>query len=90
MDFKSFNKQRIKTDERKIPQEEDIRKTAEKYGNMSDEDLLSNILQTANQNKANGTLSEESLRQFANSVSPMLNQEQKSRLEKAIRMIRGN
>ena len=90
MDFKSFKNKRPKPSEPQIPQEENIRKTAEKYGNMSDDDLLSNILKTANQNKANGSLSEESLRQFVNSVSPMLNQEQKSRVEKSIRMIRGN
>lgn len=90
MDFKSFHKNRKTEPTIDDPNEAEIKKTAEKYAQKSDEELLGDIMKTAGQNRANGVLSDAQLQQFAESVSPMLNAEQKARLEKAIQMIRGN
>ena len=79
MDFKSFKATRqqssVHTDQ------EDLKKTAESYRGKSDEEILSEILKMANQGKANGTFSEEQLQKFTQSVSPMLTEEQKKRLD---------
>ena len=90
MDFKSFRQNRKIETTDDFTSKEDIRKTAEIYGQKTDDELLGDILKTAKQNRAEGNLSDLQLRQFVESVSPMLNAEQRARLEKAIRMIEGN
>ena len=91
MDFRSFKNQ---ADQREKTQgsfdQNDARKTAESYKNKSDSELLSDIFKVANEQKANGSLSDEKLRAFADSVAPMLNEEQKQRLNGVIEMLKGN
>ena len=93
MDYMSFKKSRIKTNDSSPKAEnanDDIRKTAEKYAQKNDPDLLREILQAANNGKKDGSLSEEKLRQFVTSVSPMLNDEQRARLNSVVEMINKN
>ncbi len=93
MDYMSFKKSRIKTNDSSQKAEsanDDIRKTAEKYAQKNDPDLLREILQAANNGKKDGSLSEEKLRQFVTSVSPMLNDEQRARLNSVVEMINKN
>ena len=88
MDFKSFKNTR--PEETSQSSQADLRKTAEKYGKKSDEELLGEIIKAANQGKRDGTLSAENLDTFAQNVAPMLNEEQKQRLYSVIKMINGN
>ena len=88
MDFRSYkNSYHKKTSDSFTGTPKDIRKTAEEYAQMSDNDLLSEIKKAAADGKKNGTFSEEQLRQFVSAVSPMMNEEQKSRLNSVIRML---
>ena len=80
MDFKSFKSTRPQSNTQADHQ--DLKKTAESYRGKSDEEMLSEIIKMANQGKANGTFSEEQLQRFTQSVSPMLTEEQKARLQK--------
>lgn len=93
MDYMSFKKSRIKTNcssQKAESANDDIRETAEKYAQKNDPDLLREILQAANNGKKDGSLSEEKLRQFVTSVSPMLNDEQRARLNSVVEMINKN
>ena len=89
MDFKSFrNTTRTKETKEKPPTENDIRKTAEAYSGKSDSELLGDIFRMASEQKANGSLNDEKLRAFANSVAPMLNEDQKARLNGVLDMLK--
>lgn len=91
MDFRSFNKgYHDKPEQSATPNEDDIRKTAERYAGKSDEELLGDIMKTVRQGKADGSISDEQLQKFAESVTPILNQEQLDRLNAVLKMIRGN
>jgi len=89
MDLKSFQKNYQNNAQRKesTPTQEDLKNTAEAYAQKSDDDLLGEIMRNAKQNKRDGTLSESQLKAFVSSVSPMLNQEQRERLQNVVDMI---
>ena len=91
MDFKSFhnNRQRQATDNSSLD-EKDLRKTAQEYGKKSDAELLSDIMRAAGEGRKNGTLSDQALDEFAANLSPMLNAEQKARLQSVLKIIKGN
>ena len=90
MDFRSFKKTR-KADAEPIKsndgQTDNIRKTAEEYAKKSDSELLGEILKTASQGKQNGTLDKAQIESFVKRVSPMLNEEQRQRLNSVVEMI---
>ena len=90
MDFKSFRNQRKQNENHKEEPTDDLRKKAESYSRKSDDELLDEIIKNVNQGKANGTFSEEQLRQFEQNVAPMLNAEQRERLRNVIEIIRKN
>ena len=89
MDFKSFNKNRRDTSaQTNETNNEDIRKKAESYVGKSDAELIGEIMKTARQGKADGSIDNDQLQRFAESVAPMLNQEQKERLNTVLEMIK--
>lgn len=93
MDFKSFKKTRnmqSSTSEQSENQTDNIRKTAEEYAKKSDPELLGEILKTASQGKQNGTLDKAQIENFVKRVSPMLNEEQRQRLNGVVEMIAKN
>ena len=90
MDFKNFQKTHQTKEENKHPGNEDLRKTAEAYGKKSDDELLKDILTMANRGKADGTFNDQSLTNFANTLSPMLNEEQKERLKTVMALLKNN
>ena len=93
MDFKSFKKTRNMqsgTSEQSENQTDNIRKTAEEYAKKSDSELLGEILKTASQGKQNGTLDKAQIENFVKRVSPMLNEEQRQRLNGVVEMIAKN
>ena len=89
MDFKSFKKNRPQQNAAHPDENarDDLRKTAEKYANKSDSDLLREIMRAASKSKQDGSLSQEHLSRFVASVSPMLNEEQRARLSGVVEMI---
>ena len=89
MDFRSFKNNRpTRTDN--ASSEEDIRETAKTYEGKSDDEMLAEILKMAKKGRTDGSFSEEKLNEFARNVSPMLNEEQRERLQKVVSMLRGN
>ena len=92
MDFKSFKKNASQRNDnaKKDLSQDDLRKTAEDYAKKSDSDLLSDIFKMAKEQKANGSLSDEKLSAFAQSVSPMLNDEQRKRMQDLLSMLKDN
>ena len=88
MDFKSFNKNYILKEDNTGDTQEVIKKTAENYVRKGESELLNDILNMANENKKNGTLSESQLVEFENRVMPMLNEDQRTRLRSVLRMLR--
>ncbi len=90
MDFKTYkNTHPGKQSEQKTDaiDQDTLRKTAEAYSGKSDEELLGEIMKAAKQGKTNGTLDTEQINQFIKNVSPMLNQEQRQRLQSVVEMI---
>ena len=87
MDFKSFKKN--KGNDKTLDGKEDLRDTAQKYAGKSEEEVLSEILRLAGENRRNGTLTESEIKDFERKVLPMLNEEQKARLERVLKMLRG-
>ena len=90
MDFETFRKNRKAEKRDQNTMQDDLRKTAERYGGKSDEEMLGDILRAARQEKQDGTYSDAKIDEFVDSVSPMLNEEQRERLQKAIKMIKNN
>ena len=90
MDFKNYKKTYQAKEENEHPAKEDLRKTAEAYGKKSDDELLKDILTMANRGKADGTFTDQSLTNFANTLSPMLNEEQKERLKTVMALLKNN
>ena len=88
MDLKSFQNGRHHTskDENNINKDA-LRNTAESYMGKKDDELLAEILQAAAKGKRDGTITDEGLRSFAENVAPMLNDEQRARLQKVLNMI---
>lgn len=90
MDFKTYRKNNDGKGSTENVTQDDLKKTAEKYSGKSDAEMLEEIAAAANKERREGTFSKEKLDQFASNLAPMLNAEQRERLEKAIKMIRGN
>jgi len=90
MDFKTFRKNHNTETRNDNPSEEDLRKTAERYGGKSDSEMLGEIARAARRERQEGTYSDAKLDEFAANLSPMLNAEQRERLAKAIKMIKGD
>lgn len=91
MDFKSFhNNRQQQAKSNPSLDEKDLRKTAQEYGKKSDAELLSDIMRAAGEGRKNGTLSDQALDEFAANLSPMLNAEQKERLQSVLKIIKGN
>ena len=91
MDLKSYQRSHPEKHNReKSIVENNFRKTAESYAQKSDEELLSEIVKTARQGKANGSITNEELHRFASNVSPMLNDEQRARLQIVMDIINQN
>ena len=90
MDFKSYRKERkANRDDAEAPTQDELKNAAKKYEGKSDSEMLGEIAKAAEQERRNGNYSDEKLDKFASDLAPMLNAEQRERLAKAIRMIRG-
>ena len=88
MDFKSFRKSFHRQDAPKAEREETLREKAREYAGKSDDELLSEILKNVRQGRESGTFSDAGLEQFRDRVAPMLNQEQRERLQSVIDLIK--
>jgi catalase len=69
-------------------QYEDIKKAYDKYSNMEEQDLMSELIKTTQAQKEAGTLDEEQIKSTYNMIYPMLNDEQKKKLNELIKVIK--
>lgn len=66
----------------------DLKSKVHKYGNMSESQLMEEMMKVANQSKAQGTLSEQDLENFYKQAAPMLSEPQRNRLKQLIKTLR--
>ena len=90
MDFNTFRNNRNKQSSEQEANKEELRKAAERYSGKSDEELLGEIVNAAKKERQDGSFSDEKINDFVNAVSPMLNAEQRERLNKAIKLIKND
>ena len=64
---------------------QNIEEAVNKYGSMSEEQLMNELGKEVSKGTQNGTITRESMQQFYDTVSPMLNQEQLAKLRNIIR-----
>lgn len=64
--------------------------TIEKYSQKSEEELMSDLERMIGEGRRDGTFSEEMLESFVKNVSPMMDEEQRKKLESITRMIKMN
>lgn len=89
MDLKSFMQQKgTREDNRtkEIPQNqramaEDMMAQAKQYEGMGEDKLMGELMKNISQGREDGSFSEEKLNDFITKVSPMLNPEQRRKLE---------
>lgn len=66
---------------------DEMKKLAAKYQREGEGQLVKDILNNVLEQKAAGNLTNEQLLQFANRISPLLNAEQKSRLDELVQQL---
>lgn len=59
-----------------------------KYQGKNENELVADILKTAAQNRKDGTLSDEAIDNFSQSISHMLNKEQRKKLDDIIKQLK--
>lgn len=62
----------------------DVKGKVDNYSRMSESQLMNEMNKLAFQGKNNGTVTAESLQSFYNQVSPMLSQQQRTKLKQLI------
>ena len=67
-----------------------IKNFAGKYEGASEDRLISEIIKEAEKGRKNGTLTDADIDRFKNTLSPMLNAEQRSKLNKIIQKLKNN
>lgn len=67
---------------------ENIQENLKKYQNMSQSDLMSELIKEASRMKQNGSLNDNSLNVLKSTLMPMLNDQQKNMLHNILNQIR--
>ena len=67
--------------------EENIREKVDYYSNMSENQLYEELFKEVVKGKQNGTLTKEGLMNFYNMVTPMLNEQQRLKLDEIIKKL---
>lgn len=91
-DFKNDyrNKEAARAAKNAIPadKEDVIKKQVHKYGSMSESQLMEEMMEIANNSKAEGSLKSDDLDKFYKQVAPMLNEQQRNRLKQLIKSLK--
>ena len=69
-------------------QEREVANLIDRYSGKSENELMNELLQVTNQQKMNGTLDTAQIDAAANSILPMLNEEQARKLQSILSRIR--
>lgn len=98
MDFKQYSKRRAKNQRKEKKDEaqntDDLKKTfdetVKRSKNMSEKQLMDEILKQAAQDRKEGKLDDADLNKFFDSVAPMLNAEQLKKLKDIMSVLQNN
>lgn len=85
----SAKNQNFENDSQKI-NEEILKKHIQKYQNMSQQELLNELLSETGKQRQNGSLDNKKLSEIQNSLMPLLDKEQQDRLKQLVDMLRLN
>ena len=86
-DFKSFIKENEKTLNENKEKASEYQDIIDKYKNMGNDELMSNLLSEASKLKQQGKLDSNQLNNLSSTLSPFLNNEQKDMLANLIKAI---
>lgn len=86
-DFKSFIKENEKTLNENKEKASEYQDLIDKYKNMGNDELMSNLLSEASKLKQQGKLDSNQLSNLSSTLSPFLNSEQKDMLANLIKAI---
>ena len=94
MDLKNFARNRSGRPADKTPTEneglsEDLKKQTESLSKKSQPELMQQLMDEVQKGRTDGSFSEDALSAFAEKLSPMLNAEQKQRLETLTKQLKG-
>ena len=83
---KGFSEKNLTPEQKR--QFEAMKNTAAKYRGKSEEELMRELKQTVQKDKASGTLTDKKMENFQKKISPMLNEQQRKKLEKIIKELK--
>ena len=84
---KGFSEKDLTPEQRR--QFEAMKNTAAKYRGRSEDELMRELKQTVQKDKAAGTLTDKKMENFQNKISPMLNEQQRKKLDKIMKELKG-
>jgi len=68
--------------------EEELKNKIDEYSSYSSENLMNEFIRLTNEKKQRGELDDSELEKLKNTISPMLNNEQKNNLDKLLKMVK--
>lgn len=84
---KGFSEKDLTPEQRR--QFETMKNTAAKYRGRSEDELMRELKQTVQKDKAAGTLTDKKMENFQKKISPMLNEQQRKKLDKIMKELKG-
>lgn len=84
---KGFSEKDLTPEQRR--QFEAMKNTAAKYRGRSEDELMRELKQTVQKDKAVGTLTDKKMENFQKKISPMLNEQQRKKLDKIMKELKG-
>lgn len=84
---KGFSEKNLTPEQRR--QFEAMKNTAAKYRGKSEGELMRELKQTVQKDKAAGTLTDKKMDNFQKKISPMLNEQQRKKLDKIMKELKG-
>lgn len=84
---KGFSEKNLTPEQKR--QFEAMKNTAAKYRGKSEEELMRELKQAVQKDKASGTLTDKKMENFQKKISPMLNEQQRKKLEKIMKELKG-
>ncbi len=84
---KGFSEKDLTPEQRR--QFEAMKNTAAKYRGRSEDELMRELKQTVQKDKAAGTLTDKKMENFQKKISPMLNDQQRKKLDKIMKELKG-
>lgn len=82
------NKTNSTTNNQKKQSQEYMKSKIEEYSNYSQDRLINDFIKMTIEKKKRGELTDKELNNLKNTISPMLNNEQKETLERLLQMVR--